>query len=83
MLLPKFYILVYFCERASIQYKSFVNLCYHELDYGIKAQWHFLRQVMESHFVMELEEPQSNLWQEQAFQATENNQILNPNQMFQ
>ena len=37
------------------QNKNFINLCYHEVDHGIKAKWHFLRQVMESHLVMELD----------------------------
>ena len=23
-------------------YKSFVNLCYHKIDQGINAEWHFL-----------------------------------------
>ena len=46
---------IYFCEEATSQNKNFINLCHHEVDHGIKAQWHFLRQVMESHIVMELE----------------------------
>ena len=65
--ITQIYIYQYFCKGAASQYKNFINLCYHEVDHGIKAQWHFLQQVMESHLVMELEEPRSGLWQEQAF----------------
>ena len=46
---------IYFFEEATSQNKNFINLCYHEVDHGIKALWHFLRQVMESHLVMELD----------------------------
>ena len=34
----------YFSDGASSQYKNyknFVNLCHHEEDYGVKAEWHF------------------------------------------
>ena len=35
---------LYFSDGAASQYKNFknfVNLCYHEIDHGIQAQWHF------------------------------------------
>ena len=35
---------LYFSDGAASQYKNFknfVNLCYHEIDHSIQAQWHF------------------------------------------
>ena len=35
---------LYFSDGAASQYKNFknfVNLCYHEINCGIQAQWHF------------------------------------------
>ena len=35
---------LYFSDGAASQYKNFknfVNLCYHEIDHDIQAQWHF------------------------------------------
>jgi len=51
---------IYFSDSAASQYKNcknFSNLCYHEKDFGVKAEWHFLQPhtVRVSHFVMELE----------------------------
>ena len=34
---------LYFSNGAASQYKNFknfVNLCYHDIDHGIQAQWH-------------------------------------------
>ncbi len=34
----------YFCDGAAAQYKNrnfFINLCHHELDFGVPAEWHF------------------------------------------
>ena len=34
----------YFSDGAAAQYKNsknFINLCHHEIDFGIPAQWHF------------------------------------------
>jgi len=36
--------ITYFSDGAASQYKNqknFVNLCSHEADFGIKAEWHF------------------------------------------
>ena len=36
--------IIYFSDGAASQYKNrknFVNLCHHEKDFGISAQWHF------------------------------------------
>ena len=36
----------YFSDGAASQYKNrtnFINLCNHEVDFGIQAEWHFLR----------------------------------------
>ena len=35
---------VYFSDGAASQYKNrknFLNLCHHEMDFGLKAEWHF------------------------------------------
>ena len=35
---------VYFSDEAASQYKNckkFINLCNHEADFGIQAEWHF------------------------------------------
>ena len=34
----------YFSDGAASQYKNrknFINLCYHEADFGVPAEWHF------------------------------------------
>ena len=36
--------IIYFSEGAVSQYKNytnFTNLCYHEADFGLAAEWHF------------------------------------------
>ena len=44
--------ILYLCNGAASQYKNlknFVNLCYHEIDHGIQAQWHFFASHEKSH----------------------------------
>ena len=36
--------IMYFSDGASSQYKNrknFINLCYHQADFGVSAEWHF------------------------------------------
>ena len=36
--------LIYFSDGAASQYKNFknfINLCHHEKDFDMKAEWHF------------------------------------------
>ena len=36
--------IIYFSDGAASQYKNrknFINLCHHEEDFGISAEWHF------------------------------------------
>lgn len=33
--------IVYFSDGAASQYKNRKNLCNHEADFGIQAEWHF------------------------------------------
>ncbi len=43
-LVPALSLVKYFSDGASSQYtncKNFLNLCYHQEDFGIKAEWHF------------------------------------------
>ena len=40
---------IYFSDRASSQYKNcktFINLCHHNSDHGLEAEWNFLPLVM-------------------------------------
>lgn len=42
--LPKVEKLVYFSDGSGSQYKNkknFVNICHHQKDFGLKAEWHF------------------------------------------
>ena len=37
-------LIYYYSDGAASQYKNrlnFLNLCYHESDFGIKAEWHY------------------------------------------
>ena len=43
-LIPGLSLVRYFSDGAASQYKNcknFLNLCYHEEDFGVKAEWHF------------------------------------------
>ncbi|GBL94028.1 hypothetical protein AVEN_251751-1 [Araneus ventricosus] len=45
----------YFSDGSSAQYKNFknfINLCHHEKDHGVKAEWHFLHLAMGKELVM-------------------------------
>ena len=39
--IPGLKLLKYFSDGAASQYKNFVNLCFHEQDFCISAEWHF------------------------------------------
>ena len=48
--------LIYYSDGCAGQYKNrynFINLLYHETDFGIKAQWNFLPHLMGKVPVME------------------------------
>ncbi|GBM01951.1 hypothetical protein AVEN_269560-1 [Araneus ventricosus] len=38
---PQIKYIKYFSDGLSAQYKNFINLCHHEKDHGVKAEWHF------------------------------------------
>lgn len=41
---PQIKYIKYFSDGSSAQYKNFknfINLCHHEKDHGVKAEWHF------------------------------------------
>ena len=45
----------YFSDGAASQYKNFTNFCnlvFHEEDFGISEEWHFLQLVMAKMLVM-------------------------------
>ena len=49
----------YYSDGCAGQYKnrfSFINLCYHKMNFDIEWEWHFLQLHMEKVLVMELEE---------------------------
>ena len=77
---------LYFNDEAASQYKNFVNfvnLCYHEIDHGIQAQWHFF---LTSHGKSPCDGIGGTIKRfvaRETLQATENYQILSPYQMFQ
>ena len=49
--------IIYFSDGAPTQYKNFINLCHHKMDFsGIEAEWHFLPLPMERGLVMASEE---------------------------
>ena len=48
-LCPSIDTIKYFSDGAASQYKNyknFANLCHHEEDFGLKAEWHFLQLAM-------------------------------------
>ena len=47
----------YFSDGAASQYKNrknFINLCFHEADFGVPTEWHFLLHLTAKERVMEL-----------------------------
>ena len=78
--------ILYFSDGAANQYKNFknfANLCYHEIDHGIQAQWHFFAT---SHGKSPCDGTGGTIKQfvaRETLQATENYQILSPYEMFQ
>ena len=69
-LVPYLSLVKYFSDGASSQYKNcknFLNLCYHEEDFGIKADGIFLLQVMGKVPAKVLVEPLNALLLELAF----------------
>ena len=77
---------LYFSDGAASQYKNFknfVNLCYHEIDHGIQAQWHFFATSHGKSSCDGIGGTTKQFIARETLQATENYQILSPYQMFQ
>ncbi|CAL4131274.1 unnamed protein product, partial [Meganyctiphanes norvegica] len=76
---------LYFSDGASAQYKNyknFVNLCHHKSDYEIEAQWLFIATNHGKSPCDGLGGTTKRLIARASLQATENNQILTPFQLF-
>ena len=77
---------LYFSDGAASQYKNFknfVNLCYHEIDHGIQAQWHFFATTHGKSSCDGIGGTTKQFIARETLQATENYQILSSYQMFQ
>lgn len=76
---------MYFSDGASSQYKNFnifANLCYHKIDNGIEAQWHFFATSHGKSPCDGLGGTTKRLVARASLQSPENDQILTPLQLF-
>ena len=72
---------LYFSDGAASQYKNFknfVNLCYHEIDHGIQAQWHFFTTSHGKSPYDGIGGTTKQLVARESLRATENYQIFSP-----
>ena len=80
--LPLINKVTYFSDGAASQYKNFknfINLCHHELDHGIKAEWHFFASSHGKSPCDGIGGTTKRLVARASLQATETYQILSPN----
>jgi len=83
--LPSFDYIYYFSDGASAQYKNcknLTNLCYHQADYGIKAEWNFFATSHGKSPCDGIGGTVKRLAARASLQATETGQILQPKQLF-
>lgn len=84
--LPSITKVVYFSDGAASQYKNyknFSNLCHHQIDHGLVAEWHFFATSHGKSPCDGLGGTTKRLVARASLQATEEDQILTPLQMFQ
>lgn len=84
--LPGKHKLIYFSDGAASQYKNhknLSNLCYHQSDYGLAAEWHFFATSHGKSPCDGLGGTTKRLVARASLQATLEDQILNPHQMFE
>ena len=77
--------MIYFTDGAASQYKNkknFANLCSHEADFGLKAEWHFFASCHGKSACDEIGGTLKRLARLASLQRHSNNQITNPEQLF-
>ena len=75
----------YYSDGAHSQcknYKSFVNLCYHKIDHGIDAEWHFFATSHGKSVCDGIGGTAKSLATNASLKATERNHILTPIDLF-
>jgi hypothetical protein len=84
-LVPGLSLVRYFSDGAASQYKNcknFLNLCYHEKDFGVKAEWHFFATSHGKSPCDGIGGTIKRLVARASLQATTGNYILNAKQLF-
>lgn len=77
--------IIYFSDGAASQYKNrknFINLCHHELDFGISAEWHFSATSHGKGACDGLGGTLKRLAARASLQKPYNDQIMTPRQLF-
>ena len=69
-------------QPANIKILKILNLCYHKIDHGIQAQWHFFATSHEKSPCDGIKGTTKRLVARETLQATENYQILSLYQTF-
>ena len=83
--LPSITKVVYFSNGAASQYKNyknFSNLCHHQVDHGLVAEWNFFATIHGKNPCDGVGGTTKRLVARASLQATEKDQILTPLQMF-
>jgi hypothetical protein len=76
---------IYFTDGAASQYKNkknFANLCSHEADFGLKAEWHFFASCHGKSACDGIGGTLKRLARLASLQRHSSNQITNPEQLF-
>ena len=77
--------ILYFSDGAASQYKNrknFLNLCHHEEDFGVKAEWHFLATSHGKGACVGLGGTVNRLAARASLQKPYNDQVMTPWQLF-
>lgn len=78
--------ITYFSDGAASQYKNyknFINLCYHELDFQVKAEWHFFATSHGKGPCDGIGGTVKRLAAKASLQRVFNNQIMTPRQLYE
>lgn len=84
--LPHITKLIYFSDGAASQYKNyknFTNLCHHKSDHGLEAEWNFFATSHGKSHCDGIGGTVKHLVARASLQATTNNHIITPFDMFQ
>ena len=77
--------ILYFSDGASSQYKNlknFINLCHHEKDFCLQAEWHFFATSHGKNACNGVGGTTKREVTKRSLQMTTENQILSPEEMF-